>query len=192
MKALTTIGIFGIAGSLMLFGPAALAQTGQGSTDPSQLGNAGSHGQLSRSDYRFFEKAARGGMEEVELGQLAQQKAANQTVREFGQRMVQDHSKANDELKQVAAQEGLAFPARMSRSENSTMQRLEGLNGASFDQAYAKDMVKDHTKDVNEFQKAAQSIQNPALRDWAQKTLPVLQEHLRLAKSMEAAVQNQK
>ncbi len=149
-------------------------------------------GQFSDKDYRFIEKAAAGGAMEVQMGQLAAQKGASQAVRDFGQRMVTDHSKAAKELKQLVTQKGAMLPAQMSHHEESTMKHLQSLTGADFDKAYSKDMVSDHRKDVKDFQKEAGEVTDPDLRAWAQKTLPVLQQHLQLAQQMETTVKSEK
>lgn len=158
----------------------------------SQTGTESQHGQLSSKDFRFLEKFARGGMEEVELGQLAQQKASSQGVRDFGQRMVTDHSKANDELRAIATQKGAALPAKMSHLENMSLSHLQNESAANFDQTYIKDMVKDHKKDVKEFEKAANDITDPDLKAWVQKTLPILQQHLQMAENLEASIKGTK
>ncbi len=149
-------------------------------------------GQWSEKDYRFIEKAARGGMAEVQMGELARQKGASQAVRDFGDRMVSDHSRADNELKQLVTQKGGTLPTSVSHSEQSSVQHLQGLSGAEFDKAYAKDMVKDHTKDVKEFERESAEVTDPDLKAWAQKTLPVLQQHLQLARQMETAVKGEK
>jgi len=149
-------------------------------------------GQLNHKEFKFVTDAARGGMEEVQLGQLAEQKAANPAVRSFGERMVSDHTKANDELRQLASQKGAMLPSQMSHFENYKVEHLQKLNGADFDQAYAKDMVKDHQKDVKDFESATKNLTDPDLRAWAQKTLSVLQQHLQLAENLEASVKGQK
>ena len=100
------------------------------------------------SDKTFVKKAAEGGLAEVELGQLATQKASSEDVKKFGQRMVDDHSKANDQLKQVAAQEHIDLPTEPSAKDKATKARLEKLSGEQFDRAYMRDMVKDHRTDV--------------------------------------------
>src|SRR5262249_4809633 len=146
----------------------------------------------SASDYRFLENAARGGMEEVELGQLAQQKGSSQAVRTFGQRMVTDHTKLNNELKQIAAQKGAMIPTALSHHENSTVQHLEKATGANFDKDYAKAMVKDHKADVKEFQDAAKKLDDPDLKAFAQEAVPTLQEHLGMAENMETSVKSEK
>src|ERR1051326_144199 len=90
-------------------------------------------GQLSAKDYHFVREAAQGGMEEVQMGQLAQQKGSSQAVKDFGQRMVTDHNKANDELKQLVSQKGATLPATLTRRENSTLEDLQKLSGKDFD-----------------------------------------------------------
>lgn len=145
-------------------------------------------GQLTEKDYKFVKEAARGGMSEVDLGNLAKQKGTSQTVKDFGERMIRDHSKANDELKQIASTKGATLPAQLDRSDRSTMDKLQRANGADFDRDYAEAMVKDHRSDVKEFQDAAQNSNDPEIKSFAQKTLPTLQEHLRLAENMQRNV----
>ncbi len=173
-------------GALMAFSSGnAWAQSSRGDAQTQR-------GQLSERDYKFAEKAAEGGAMEVQMGELAQQKGGSQQVRDFGQRMVTDHSRADNELKQLVNQKGAILPTRVSHAEHSTMKHLQNLSGTDFDKAYSKDMVKDHSKDVKEFEKEAAQVTDPDLRAWAQKTLPVLQEHLQLAQQMEATVKNAK
>ena len=141
----------------------------------------------STADNTFATKAAQGGMAEVELGNLATQKATNDKVKKFGQRMVDDHTKANDELKSIASRKGITLPAEVDSKDRSTKDRLAGLSGAEFDRAYMKDMVSDHKADIAEFQKEADHGTDPDLKAFAAKTLPTLQEHLRLAEDAETA-----
>jgi putative membrane protein len=143
-------------------------------------------GQLSSKDYKFVSEAVRGGTTEVELGQLAAQKASTDQARTFGQRMVTDHKRANEELETIASRKGATLPAKLSHSENSEMSRLQKSTGADFDKAYAKHMVKDHETDVKDFEDAAKNLDDAELRAFAQKTLPTLQEHLRMARDLEA------
>ena len=111
----------------------------------------------SAADKQFLEKAAQGGMAEVELGKVAQQKATNPKVKEFASRMVTDHGKANDELKQVASRKGVTLPAGPSKDQQEHAKKLEAMNGTQFDQAYMKHMLDDHKKDVAEFEKQSKS-----------------------------------
>ena len=182
MKASKTIRIGTIAGLGLLLGGRLLA------AQPSEA----TRGLLSESDYKFVIDAARGGMEEVQLGQLAEQKGANQAVRSFGQRMVTDHTKANDELRQIAMTKGATLPTQFTSSERSTIEDLQKTSGTDFDKDYAKQMVKDHKTDVKEFEKAAKNLKDPDLRAYAERTLPILQEHLQMAKHTEEIVKNER
>jgi putative membrane protein len=138
---------------------------------------------MSKSDQTFAEKAAAGGMAEVALGQLAEQNASSAQVKDFGQRMVTDHGQANQELQQIAQTENLTLPAQPDSKDQATQKRLSGLKGTAFDSAYTKDMVRDHEQDIAEFKREAQSGQDPALKAFAQKTLPILQQHLQMAQA---------
>jgi putative membrane protein len=142
----------------------------------------------STADQKFVKEAASGGMAEVQLGQLAVQKASNSQVKQFGQRMVDDHTKANSELKSVASKDSITLPAEIDAKDKATYDSLSKLSGTAFDRAYMRDMVKDHTADVNEFQKEANNGANPDLKSFAGKTLPTLQEHLRLARETNNAL----
>ena len=135
-------------------------------------------------DVRFAKEAAQGGMAEVKLGQLAQEKGSSDTVKSFGKRMVDDHSKAGDKLKEVASHESITLPSDLSAKDQATYDRLSKLNGAAFDRAYARDMVKDHETDVAAFQKEANAGNNDSLKSFASETLPTLQDHLKQAKEM--------
>jgi putative membrane protein len=137
---------------------------------------------LSGADADFAKKAAEGGMMEVDLGQLAAAKATSQDVKDFGNRMVSDHGKANDELKSIAAQKNFTLPTTPSAEETKTSNELSKKTGAAFDKAYMSDMVKDHEKDVKEFENASKNLKDPDLKNWASKTLTVIQDHLNMAK----------
>lgn len=136
------------------------------------------------SDKTFVKKAAEGGLAEVELGQLATQKASSEEVKKFGQRMVDDHTKANDQLKQVAAQEHINLPTEPSAKDKATKARLEKLSGEQFDRAYMRDMLKDHRTDVSEFAHEARMGKDPAVKSFAESTLPTLREHLKEAEKL--------
>ena len=138
----------------------------------------------SAADKSFAMKAAQGGLAEVQAGQLASQRAASPQVKQFGQRMVQDHTQAGQELQQIAEQQNLKLPEQPAASDKAQSQRLNGLSGQAFDRAYMEHAVQDHTKDVAEFRREAQSGQDPALKAYAQKYLPVIQKHLQLAQSI--------
>ena len=182
-----------LAGGLVMALGALPLQARPGQADPAQpASTTAPAGKLNSKDYNFLVQAARIDMDEVQLGELAQKQGASQAVRDFGQHMVNDHSKANSGLKEIAMQKGASLPAEPSQKQDATLQHLEGLSGPKFDQRYAEGMVKGHTHAVTEFERAAKDLSDTDLRAWAQTTLPLLQEHLRMAKNMEAAVQNGK
>jgi putative membrane protein len=135
-------------------------------------------------DSKFVKDAALGGMAEVELGKLATQKASSDAVKQFGQKMVDDHSKANDQLKEIASKENISIPASLDSKHQSRIEKLSKLSGPDFDKAYVKDQVKDHKKDVSQFKNEAESGSNPNIKQFASTTLPTLQEHLSMAQDL--------
>jgi putative membrane protein len=139
-------------------------------------------------DARFAREAAMGGMLEVELGKVAVQKASSDRVKQFGQRMVDDHSKANDELKSIAAKENITLPTELDAKHKAMVDRFSNMSGSAFDRAYMRDMVRDHETDIADFQRESNSGANNDLKTWATTTLPTLQEHLRIAKDDESAL----
>jgi putative membrane protein len=140
----------------------------------------------AKGDREFMHEAASGGMMEVELGKYASRHAASDRVKQFGQRMVDDHSKANDELKQVAEKKDMKLPAEMNKEQRATTDRLMKMTGADFDRAYMKTMVEDHEHDVAKFRTESQSAQDPDVKSFAAKTLPTLEHHLEMAKEVSA------
>jgi putative membrane protein len=139
---------------------------------------------VTTSDSAFMKKAARGGLAEVELGRLAAQKASNAEVKKFGQRMVDDHSKANDQLKQVASDRHVDLPQSIGSKDKATKENLEKLSGDEFDQTYISYMVKDHKQDVAEFERESKMAHDPALKSFVTETLPTLREHLKEAEKL--------
>jgi putative membrane protein len=138
---------------------------------------------LDNNTRDFVAEAASGGMMEVQLGQLAQEKASHQRVKDFGAMMVRDHSKANDALK--AAVNGKAeIPATLVDKHQGHINDLKEKTGAEFDKAYIKMMVDDHEKDIKKFEDIAKESNDPAVRDFANNTLPTLRTHLTEAKSI--------
>jgi putative membrane protein len=146
--------------------------------------NSNSRAALSSADSAFIADAARGGMMEVELGQLAVQQAASADVKKFGQRMIDDHSKANNELKQLAASKNVTLPADLNPGQKEMKDRLTKLKGAEFDRQYMKVMVEDHVEDVTKFEEEGKNASDPDLKAFATKTLPTLREHLQLAREV--------
>jgi putative membrane protein len=148
--------------------------------------NANTAGTLSSDDREFLTKAAQGGLTEVELGRIAAQKAQSPDVKRFGQRMVDDHSKVNTELKTLASAKGITLPAGMNAEGIEAQEKLSKLSGAAFDKEYMTLMLADHQKDVAEFEEEAKEADDPDVKAFAAKTLPTLQEHLQLAQSTNA------
>ena len=109
-------------------------------------------GSLRLMDKMFVRKAMQGSMAEVQLGQLTLQKSNNEQVKQFAQRMIDDHTKLNDQMKPVAQQLGVPVPNQVSKKDRTTMAKLQALSGSAYDQAYIKDMVKDHKQDLSDFQ----------------------------------------
>ena len=144
------------------------------------------------ADKGFIEKAAIGGMAEVEMGNLAQQKASNEQVKQFGSRMVQDHGKANAELKQIAGAKGIDLPSALEGEHKKELERLSRLSGSAFDREYMHHMVADHKKDIAEFQNEAKSGKDSEVKAFADKSLPTLRDHLKQAESVNDAVKHGK
>ncbi len=143
--------------------------------------------QTKIDEKRFVKDALLGGMTEVELGKVALEKASGDTVKQFAQKMIDDHSKANEDLKQLASKENINVPDSLDSKHQSRVEKLSKLSGADFDRAYMKDQVKDHQQDVQEFQQEAQRGSDPDVKSFASKTLPVLEEHLSMAKDLDKA-----
>ncbi len=155
---------------------------------PTESGPAMKASDPATADTTFARKAAQGGMAEVKMGQLAEEKGASQDVKNFGKRMVDDHSAANETLKDVASRENITLPTTLNRTDQMTYDHLSKLSGDAFDRAYAKDMVQDHQQDIAAFKTESRDGQNSAVKGFATDTLPTLQEHLKLAREMETHV----
>ncbi len=139
-------------------------------------------------DEAFVRVAARGGLAETKLGKLAMDQGSNEAVKAFGTRMVAEHTKAANELKDAAKEERIALPTDLSSKDEATYDRLSKLSGADFDQAYAQDMVKDHQQDLRDFRREANHGNNDVIRGFASETVPMIQQHLDQAKETLKAV----
>jgi putative membrane protein len=135
-------------------------------------------------DAKFIMEAASGGMLEVMLGKLASERATDPDVKKFGERMVTDHTKVNKELEKVAEKKGVKLPKDLDKKHQEVYDMLSKLKGADFDRAYMKHMVKDHEEDVSEFRKITKDAKDDDVKTFATKTLPVIEEHLKLAKDI--------
>jgi putative membrane protein len=139
--------------------------------------------QSGSADLEFILEAAQGGMGEVELGKVAAQQGTSDEVKKFGQRMVDDHSKGEEELKTMAQRRGITLPSELDSKDKALMTRLSKLHGSSFDRTYMRNMVTDHKQDVAAFRREATSGKDPEVKAWAAKMLPTLEEHLKEAQA---------
>ena len=130
-------------------------------------------------DMSFYKKAAEGGLAEVELGKLAQEKSSTQSVKDFGAMMVKDHTAANKKLQTVALSKAIKLPTSPSVGQMGTKTKLEVLTGTTFDKSYIKGMVKDHEEDIKEFENEASNGQDADAKAYATATLPTLKAHLK-------------
>jgi len=136
------------------------------------------------TDASFVEKATTVGLLEVELGKHGSTVGQNPDVKRFADRMVKDHTAANEELKTIAAGIPVTIPDRLDDTHQKKADELKKLNGAEFDKSYMELMVKGHEDAVEMFKKAETEVTNSRLKDFAKKTLPTLEEHLKLAKEV--------
>lgn len=186
------------SGALLLGGAIALAQTpggagagqqqqqpqqqqtqpGAQSIDQQQQQQGDPNGAMQ--DKAFVHEALQGGMAEVQLGQLAAQKGSSPDVKQFGQKMVDDHTKLGDQMKQVADQMGVKPPKDISKKDKELLVKLNGLSGQQFDNTYITAMVKDHKKDLDAFKSEAQQGQTPAVQQAAQQGGPIIAQHLQM------------
>ena len=129
-------------------------------------------------DKAFVKKALEGNIGEIEMGKLALQKSSDDQVKQFAQRMVDDHGKMQDQLKPAAEQLGVKVPDGPSKGQMKSMDKMKALSGDAFDQAYIKDMVKDHKGDDSDFKLEAQSTQNPQLKQLVMQSDQTIESHL--------------
>jgi putative membrane protein len=140
------------------------------------------------ADTSFFKDAAEGGILEVKLGELAQSNASSQAVKDFGQRMITDHGKMVDDVRNAAMKENYTVPTAESMMQKMTYERLAHTTGAGFDKAYIEDMVKDHKADIAAFEKKANAGKDPVAKGVAEKALPIIREHLRMAEQIASSL----
>ena len=178
MKKLSIVCILGFAVGVFSGGCNAPSEKKTDSVEAEKDSNENnSASQVKEDDSDFMIKAASGGMMEVEAGKIAQDHAQSQEVKNFGSKMVKDHSKANEELKSLAASKSVTLPTSLGEEEQKHITEMQGLHGKDFDQHYVNMMVNDHDKDVSMFEDQAKNAKDANVREWAAKTLPVLKEH---------------
>ena len=134
--------------------------------------------QADKATAEFLVEAANGGMAEVQLGNLAQQAAASQAVKDFGKMMVQDHSKANDVVKALALQRDVTLPDSVGGDAAKMIADLKDKKGSDFDKAYVKGMIKDHEEDIKVFKDAADKVNDAEVKTFINNTIPTLEHHL--------------
>jgi putative membrane protein len=161
-----------------------------GTNDQAGASNTSPNATASSSDQTFAKAATSGGMAEVKLGELAQQKGSSQAVKDFGKRMADDHQQNDAQLQSALSQANINVPMQIDAKDQATYNRLSKLSGSAFDRAYAQQMVRDHTNDLNEFKHEAANGKNPALKNYATQTVPKLQEHLDMARQLEQQASN--
>jgi putative membrane protein len=187
-----------MAGAALLCSSIGMAQMQQPSTggaaggqgpgaNPSmnpQMNGMQANGQPSAMDSMFVKKALQGGLAEVQLGQLTLQKSQNDQVKQFAQKMIDDHTKLGDQMKPIAQQVGVSVPTEPSKKDKQTMAKLQALSGPAYDQAYLKDMVKDHKQDLSDFQAEASNGSDPAVKDAAAQGSHIIAQHLQMVQQL--------
>ena len=136
------------------------------------------------ADKKFVKSALEGRNGEVMLGQLAAQKGNSEDVKQFGQKMVDDHTKLGDQMKEVAQSEGISVPTGISAKDHALETKLQSLTGDAFDKTYIQAMVKDHRHDLSEFKKQADSGNDTSIKEVASQGAQVISEHLNMAEQM--------
>ena len=193
-----------LIGAICIAGPGALAQSpadGQtpGAAIDSQtpgttpipnpadnLGHMGgvNAGQQASIDKIFLKKAMQGNIAQVQLGELTLKKSNSDQVKQFARKMIDDHTKLNEQMRPVAQDLGVEIPTEVSKKDKSLMSKMQDLSGAAYDQAYIKDMVKDHKQDLSEFRMEASNAHDPGVKDAATQGSKTIAEHLQMAQQL--------
>jgi putative membrane protein len=148
-------------------------------------GDKSAQDQLPRGERRFIEKLAQHSMAEIELGKLAEKNGSSEEVKKFGRQLVEDHTKAQEDVKKLAQAKGIDLPAELDRGHKRTLDSLQKKTGADFDRDFVRDMVKDHRSDVKDVQKEARDAKDPEVKALAAKLEPVMEKHLDMARKLE-------
>ncbi len=179
-KPMLAIGVAAFA----LAAAGAQAQTGTPkSRMQSTMPASQSETKASGADKTFVKQAIQADLAEVQMGKLAQQNGQSEAVKQFGQKLVSDHSANADKAKQLAEQIGLTPPSEPSAKQQAEYKKMSKLSGAKFDREFARGMVKDHKADVAKFKKEGQK--SGPVADFAKQTVPTLEQHLQMAQSIE-------
>jgi putative membrane protein len=164
--------------------PDTSAQPNSGAS-ASSAANSGSS-PSSNPDQDFVTKAAQGNSAEIELGKMVAAKTKDPNVKQFAQMMVKDHTTALNQLQELAQTKNLNLNDNLPDDAKSLQEKLSSDTGKQFDKDYMDGMVQDHQKDVQEFTDESQNAKDPAVKQWASNTLPVLQKHLQKAQQIDA------
>jgi putative membrane protein len=149
----------------------------------------GGDAKVGATDLQFMQKAAHSGLMEVQLAQLAQQKASSEEVKAYAKRLEDDHTKANEELKKIAAERGVNLPSDPGPHQ-AHITKFQNLSGAEFDRAYARMQVQHHRKDISDFQKQSNRSMDSMVKQFASSQLPILQEHLKQAQALQTSTRS--
>jgi putative membrane protein len=153
---------------------------------------ADDEGVLDDNTREFVNEAASGGMMEVELGKLAQEKATNQQVKDFGAMMVKDHSQANEKLKSIAQNKNIQLPTSMKEEHQEHVTKLRNLSGQEFDKEYVNLMVEDHEEDISKFEDMQGNVKDQELKQWVDNTLPTLRTHKQQIDQIKNGMENKR
>lgn len=160
-------------------------ESSTGKMDHTKMDHSAMKGGMG-ADSHFAMDAASGGLTEVALGKMATEKGSSQAVKDFGQKMVDDHTKANDELKSLASSKNMTLPTSPNAKDQAMIDKMSKMSGAAFDKAYIQGMVKDHNTDVMMFTKESTSGTDSDIKAFAAKTLPTLKEHQKMIQDIAA------
>jgi putative membrane protein len=153
---------------------------------------AGAEQMVGPGDLKFMNEAAQGGLMEVQIATLAQEKAQSEEVKKFAQELQQDHSKANEELKALAEQKNVSLPSEMTPKDQAKISKLQAMSGEQFDREFMKMQVDHHKKDVKAFEKQSERAMDSHVKAFASKTLPTLQQHLQTAQGLQTSTRSRK
>ena len=146
---------------------------------------------LTGTEVAFIKEAGAGNAAEIKMAELALKNAESQDVKDFAQMMIKDHSQANDDLALVAKNHNIDFPPDAPEKEKALGKKMLDVKGAAFDKAYMKHAVEDHEKDVADYKKAEKQVKDKKLVEYVDKTTPIIEGHLKMAKEVDAKVKKE-
>lgn len=147
--------------------------------------------EMKKADKDFIHNTAIAGMTEVKLGEIAEKNAADKEVKDFAKKMVADHTKANESLKQLATEEGVQVPADLDAKHKALVDKFSKLTGNKFDHDYMDQMITDHEAVIASL-KAEAKTGEADLKKWAEETLPTVEGHLKMAKDTDRTIDSKK